>query len=111
MDEMKSIFQVPVVKSFVDLHYLIEISPVYFTQLDPTHSGSKQYYSTLSTELSYRFFEKKIIVIIKTHELFTQAEWERLGNNWKEVSKKQFEDRIRIPIVRAWEQYRKYMAE
>lgn len=108
---MKSIFQVPITKDFVDLHYLIEVSPIYFNQIDLMNSDSKAYYSTLSTELSYRFFEKKIIIISKTHNLFTDSEWQELGSDWKEVSKKRFETQVRMPIVRAWEQYRKHMTE
>lgn len=107
MDEIKSIFQVPVTKDFVDLHYLIHISSAELGFIWAGNSGN----STIKILLHYRLSPSEIIISIRPIDLLSQDEMKSLGNKWQERSIKNFDERIRMPLVRAWENYRKHMTE
>lgn len=106
MEEIKSIFQIPVTKDYVDLHYLIRISNPSIESY-----GSPCGIHFISIDLFYMLSKEKITIKICCHDLFLNNEWSNLGNNWKEKVLKRFEERIRQPLVHSWEQYRKHIVQ
>jgi hypothetical protein len=110
MEEMKSIYQVPVTGQIIDLHYLIHVSETKFMTRDFSPYPNKNVYSDMTIMLNYRFLEKDIEIRIVSHELFSQQEWNTL-KDWKYQSIKRFEEKIRMPVIKAWEEYRKHMVE
>lgn len=108
MPEMKSIYQVPFTKDFVDLHYLLSVSRSKIDWAWNNNGG----YTLVKMSLHYRLSPSPIDIAIRLIDLIPQEDEIKLGEGkWQEKGIKKFEDCIRLPLVRRWEEYRKHMVE
>jgi len=108
-----SIFFVPVAEDFIDLEHLLRISSISFSSLG----------HTVGIELTYMFMKEKTSIFVSARELFTPEEMKQyedykisspvfsqvgneLGEKFRVDSLKKFEEKVRLPIYNAWNDYR-----
>jgi hypothetical protein len=109
-----SIYNVPIAKDFIDLEHLLHISPIVF------HSA----YEKVSVELKYMFRKDAEIISVRARDLFTEEErggkyhgyklnsptnfsaGNELGQEYMKEAIKRFEEKVRLLIYNAWNDYR-----